>query len=32
MIKLYFCKNREVEIDFRNYLIFREKKLFTIKF
>ena len=28
MIKLYFCKNREVEIDFRNYLIFRENYYF----
>ena len=32
IIKPYICKNREVEITFRNCLIFWENKLFTIKF
>ena len=32
MIKLYTCKNRKIEITFRNYLIFRKNKLSTIKF
>ena len=32
MIKLYICKNREIEITFRNFLIFKESKLSIIKF
>ena len=32
IIKLYIYKNREIIITFKNYLIFRENKLFTIKF
>ena len=31
-IKLYICKNRQIKITFRNYLIFWEDKLSTIKF
>ena len=30
MIKLYICKNKKIEITFRNCLIFRDDKLSTI--
>ena len=30
MIKLFICKNKEIEITFRNCLIFRDDKLSTI--
>ena len=32
MIKLYICKNREIEITFKYCVIFKENKLFTMKF
>ena len=32
MIKLYIYKNRKMEITFKIFLIFREKKLSIIKF
>ena len=32
MIELYSCKNRVMKITFGNCLIFREKKLSSIKF
>ena len=32
MIKLYICKNREMKITFRDYLIFKGNTLSTIKF
>ena len=32
IIKLYICKNREIDITFENCLILRENTLSTIKF
>ena len=32
LIKLYICKNREIEITFKYCVIFKENKLFTMKF